>query len=100
MNFQSVVINVSNLEPSIDFYRDVFGFKVLSQRDRLAALSAPGSDRSQVIVLRAFGSKRSGGAHIGIRALVLEVTSADLEEIEQALDGRSSLIRRITDNAT
>ena len=58
MNFQSVVMNVSNLERSIDFYRDVFSFNVLSQRDQLAALGAPGSDRSQVIVLRAFGSAR------------------------------------------
>ena len=37
---------------------------------------------------------------MGIRALVLEVTSADLDQIEQALDGRSSLIERITDDAT
>jgi hypothetical protein len=100
VNFQSVVLNVSNLERSIDFYRDVFGFNVLSQRDQLAALGAPSSERSQVIVLRAFGSGHSGGAHVGIRAFILEVTSADLEQIEQALDCRSSLNGTITDNAT
>lgn len=100
MNFQSVVMNVSNLERSIDFYRDVFGFNLLSQRPQLAALGAPSSDRSQVIVLRAFGSGRSGGAHVGIRALVLEVPSADLDQIEQSLDARSSVIGRITDNST
>jgi catechol 2,3-dioxygenase-like lactoylglutathione lyase family enzyme len=100
VNFQGVVLNVSNLERSIDFYRDVFGFDLLSQRDQLAALGAPSSERSQVIVLRVLGSGRSGGAHVGIRAFVLEVTSADLEQIEQALNGRNSLNGRITDNAS
>jgi hypothetical protein len=55
-----------------------------------------------VIVLRAFGtSGRGGGArHIGIRALVLEVDSlTELEKIEQALERRQSLGRRLTDNA-
>jgi catechol-2,3-dioxygenase len=98
--FQTVVMNVSNLERSIVFYRDVFGFSVLAQRDQLAALGAPDSDRPQVIVLRAFGtSGRSGGArHIGIRALAVEVSGAELEQIEQALDRNNSLVRRITDN--
>jgi catechol 2,3-dioxygenase-like lactoylglutathione lyase family enzyme len=31
VNFQIVVLNVSNLERSIDFYRDVVGFKFLPQ---------------------------------------------------------------------
>jgi catechol 2,3-dioxygenase-like lactoylglutathione lyase family enzyme len=91
MNFQSVVMNVSNLDRSIEFYRDVFGFTVLSRRDQLAAVSAAGSERPQVIVLRAFGTsgRGVGARHIGIRALVLE-----------ALDRRESLSRRLTDNTT
>jgi catechol 2,3-dioxygenase-like lactoylglutathione lyase family enzyme len=103
MNFQSVVMNVSNLDRSIEFYRDVFGFTVLSRRDQLAAVSAAGSERPQVIVLRAFGTsgRGVGARHIGIRALVLEVDSVtELEEIEQALDRRESLSRRLTDNTT
>jgi catechol-2,3-dioxygenase len=102
MIFQSVVVNVSDLDGSIEFYGDVFGFTVLSKRDQLAALSAPGSEEPQVLVLRAFGtSGRSGGArHIGIRAFVLEVGPAELERIERALEERKSLDRRITDHAT
>jgi catechol 2,3-dioxygenase-like lactoylglutathione lyase family enzyme len=100
VNFQSIVMNVSNLERSIDFYGDVFGFSVLSHRDRLAALGAPSSDRSQVLVLRAFGSGRSGSAHVGIRAFVLEVSSTELEQIERTLEGRNSFVGRITDKAT
>jgi catechol 2,3-dioxygenase-like lactoylglutathione lyase family enzyme len=103
MKFQSVVMNVSDLDRSIDFYRDVFGFTLLSRRDQLAAIRAPGSEQPQVIVLRAFGtSGRAGGArHVGIRALVLEVESlTELEEIGRALEQRQSLGRRMTDDAT
>ena len=83
MNFLGVVMNVADLNRSIDFYREVLGFTVLSQEEQLAAVSAPGSDHSQVIVLRAFGSSPIGGArHIGLRAFILEAESPDqLEQI-------------------
>ena len=69
MNFQGVVMNVADLDRSIDFYREVLGFTLLSQKEQLAAVSAPGNDRAQVIVLRALGSSPIGGArHIGLRA--------------------------------
>jgi len=102
MNFQSVVVNVSDLDQSIDFYRDVYGFTLLSRRDQLASISAPGTDRPQVLVLRALGgSGRVGARHIGMRALVLEVESVDaLEQIEQALDKEGCLVGRLTDHAT
>jgi catechol-2,3-dioxygenase len=96
MNFQGVVVNVADLERSMDFYREVLGFTLLSQKQQLAAMSAPGSDRAQVIVLRALGSSRIPGArHIGLRALVLEVESADqLERIASDFDSRKRLIGR------
>ncbi len=102
MNFQGVVVNVSDLDQSIDFYREVYGFTLLSRNDQLAAISAPGTDRPQVLVLRALGgSGRAGARHIGVRAVVLEVESVDaLEQIEQALDKRGWLVGRITDHAT
>ena len=83
MNFQGVVMNVADLNRSIDFYREVLAFTLLSQNEQLATVSAPESDRPQVIVLRAFGSSPVGGArHIGLRAFVLEVESDDqLERI-------------------
>jgi catechol 2,3-dioxygenase-like lactoylglutathione lyase family enzyme len=96
MNFQGVVMNVADLNRSIDFYREVFGFTLLSQKEQLAAVSAPGSDRPQVIVLRALGRSPIGGArHIGLRAFVLEVESLDqLEEIASDLDTRKLLVSR------
>jgi catechol-2,3-dioxygenase len=102
MNFQSVVVNVSNLDKSIEFYQDVYGFTLLSRKDQMAAIAAPETDRPQVLVLRAIGSAgRVGARHIGIRALVLEVESVDaLEQIEQALDKEGCLVGRLTDHAT
>ena len=102
MNFQGVIVNVSNLERSIEFYRDVYGFRLLSKKNQLAAIAAPGTDRPQVLVLRSLGgSGRVGARHIGMRALVLEVESVDeLEQIEQALDKEGGLVGRITDHAT
>jgi catechol-2,3-dioxygenase len=96
MNFQGVVMNVADLNRSIDFYRDVLGFTLLSQEEQLAAVSAPESDHPQVIVFRAFGSDRRAGArHIGLRAFVLEVESADqLERIASDLDSRRLLVNR------
>ena len=96
MNFEGVVINVADLERSVGFYRDVLGFALLSQGEQLAAVSAPGAERTQVVVLRAFGSGRVGGArHIGVRGFVLEVESADhLEGIASELDSRNLLVTR------
>ena len=56
MNFQGVVMNVADLNRSIDFYREVLGFTVRSQEEQLAAMNAPGSDLPQVIVLRGSGA--------------------------------------------
>jgi catechol-2,3-dioxygenase len=96
MNFQGVLINVTDLNRSIDFYREVLDFSVLSQNEQLAAVSAPGGDPPQVIVLRALGGSRVGGArHTGLRAFVLGVESADqLERIASKLDSRRLLVSR------
>jgi catechol 2,3-dioxygenase len=96
VNFQGVVINVGDLNRSIDFYREVLGFRVLSQQEQLAAMGAPGSDHPQVIVLREFGSSPLGGArHVGLRAFMLEVDSPDqLERIASDLNSRKLLVNR------
>jgi catechol-2,3-dioxygenase len=96
MNFQGVVMNVADLSRSIDFYREVLQFTLLSQTQQLAVVSAPGNDQPQVIVLRAFGSSPAGGArHIGLRAFILEVESpGQLEQIARAFDSRGILVSR------
>jgi len=96
VNFQGVVVNVAELQRSIDFYHEVLGFALLSQKEQLAAMSAPGNDPPQVIVLREFGSGPVAGArHVGVRALVLEVDSAEeLERITSELDSRKLPVSR------
>ncbi len=103
MNFQSVVMNVDDLDRSIDFYREVFAFSLLSRKDQLAAMYAPGNDRAQVIVFRSVAtsaSRRVGAGHIGIRALVMEVdTIEELEKIAAALDKRGCVVARHGEDA-
>jgi catechol 2,3-dioxygenase-like lactoylglutathione lyase family enzyme len=98
MYFQSIVMNVADLDRSLEFYGQVFGFKLLARQDQLAAMHAPDSERPQVIVLRSLGtsSTRVGGAgHVGMRALVLDCGSLDeLERIATELDRRQSLVLR------
>jgi catechol 2,3-dioxygenase-like lactoylglutathione lyase family enzyme len=96
MNFQGVVMNVADLDRSIEFYREVLDFSLLSQNEQIATVCAPGSEQPQVIVLRAFGSGRIGGSrHTGLRAFVLEVESTDqLEAIATELDSRRVLVSR------
>lgn len=105
MYFQSVVMNVADLDRSIDFYCEVFGFNLLSRKDQLAALNAQGADRPQVIILRSYGRSsggRIGGArHVGIRALVIEVdTPEEVDRIEAELDKRGTLVNRHGDGST
>jgi catechol-2,3-dioxygenase len=96
MNFQGVVLNVADLNRSIDFYCEVLGFTVRTQEDQLAALSASESDPGQVMVLRAIGTGPLEGArHIGLRSFVLEAESIDqLERIASDLESRKLLITR------
>ena len=96
MNFHGVVINVADLDRSIAFYRQVLGFTLLSQEEQLAVVGVSGGDRSQAVVLRAFGtSPPSGAGHIGLRSFILEADSADrLEAIERELESRKLLVSR------
>ncbi len=96
MRFQGVVLNVADLNRSIEFYREVLGFTLLSREEQLAAVSAPGNDEPQVIVLRALGSSPGGGArHVGLRAFVLEIESADqLDRIAGDLESRRLFVGR------
>jgi len=97
MNFQSVVVNVADLDRSIEFYREVFGFTLLSRKDQLAAVYAEGNEHAQVIVFRSVGSSGfvGGARHVGIRALILEVDSLDeLKRVTGELEKRQALAWR------
>lgn len=96
MNFHGVVMNVADLDRSVDFYRQVLGFTLLSQEEQLAVVGVSGGDRSQAIVLRALGSRPlGGGGHVGLQSFILEAESADqLEHIASELESRRLLVSR------
>jgi len=95
-SIQSVLLNVADLEKSITFYRGVFDFPVVSQRERAAALLVNEHNRRQVILLREVGASalHSGRGTIGPRLLAFELSSPEeLELIEQGLQQRHALLR-------
>jgi catechol 2,3-dioxygenase-like lactoylglutathione lyase family enzyme len=105
MNFQGVVLNIADLDRSIDFYRDVYAFTLLARKDQLASMYAAGNDRPQVILLRSVGTTSAhrviGAGHVGIRAVVLEVdTVGELDRIAAALEQQGCLVGRHGDDAT
>ena len=98
MHFQSVVINVANLDRSVDFYSDVFDFTVLSSREQIVALSDPNSEVPQVIVLRAFAStgRTAGANYAGMRALTIETETIEvLDQIDAQLQARKAFVDRL-----
>ena len=89
-------MNVADLDRSTGVYHEVLDFTLVSRKEQLAAMSAQGSDRAQIIVLRVLGrSPLAGAGHIGMRAFMLEVEAADeLERIATDLDARQALVSR------
>lgn len=97
LTIQAALLNVAELKQSIEFYRDVFGLRLVSQGDRVAALMISGEDRSQVPLLRELGPNayHVGRGNIGPRMLSFDVASLDdLELIAQRLVEREALVRR------
>lgn len=96
MDLHGVVVNVTDLKRSTDFYCEVLGFTILTQAEELVAVRSSGRDGEQVIVLRAFGhSPLEGGRHIGLRAFVLEAESGEQQEkIESDLKERKLFVNR------
>jgi catechol-2,3-dioxygenase len=97
LTIQAALLNVSDLRQSIDFYRDVFDLRVVSQADRVTALMVSEKNRSQVLLLRQLGRNayHGGRGNIGFRMLSFEVASLEeLETVEQRLEQRQALVWR------
>jgi catechol 2,3-dioxygenase-like lactoylglutathione lyase family enzyme len=85
VNFHTVVLNVADLEKSVEFYRGVFDFPVIGQRGQAIALLVHEDDGRQVVVLREVGASalHPGRGTIGPRLVGFEVASPEsLELIE------------------
>jgi catechol 2,3-dioxygenase-like lactoylglutathione lyase family enzyme len=95
LTIQAVLLNVSDLNQSTDFYRDVFGLRVVSGAYRVTALMVSENNRRQVVLLRELGRNASHGGrgNIGPRMLSFEVGSlGELETIEQRFVQREALV--------
>jgi catechol 2,3-dioxygenase-like lactoylglutathione lyase family enzyme len=74
LSIQALLLNVSNLDRSIEFYRDVFELRLVARGDRVAALMIDETNRRQVLVLREAGGSHPlhvGRGSIGPRLLAL-----------------------------
>jgi catechol 2,3-dioxygenase-like lactoylglutathione lyase family enzyme len=97
LSIQASLLNVSNLDRSIEFYRDVFELRMVARGDRVAALMIDETNRRQVLVLRELGPhpNRVGRGSIGPRLLALEASSpGELDVIEQRLAKRQAFVGR------
>jgi catechol 2,3-dioxygenase-like lactoylglutathione lyase family enzyme len=95
LTIQTALLNVTDVEQSIEFYRDVFDLGLVSQGDRVAALMISEQHRRQVLLLRELGRNayHGGRGNVGVRMLSFEVESlAELDVIEQRLAQRQAIV--------
>jgi catechol-2,3-dioxygenase len=95
LSIQTVLLNVTDLQQSIDFYQDVFDLHLISQDEEVAALMVLEADRRQVLLLRELrrGSHHPGRHNVGLRMVSFETQSTDeLETIERKLVARNALV--------
>lgn len=97
LSIQAALLNVTDLQQSIDFYQDVFDLRLTSRDEEVAALMVLETNRRQVLLLRELrsGSHRSGRHGVGLRMLSFEAGSPDeLEAIDRKLTERNALVWR------
>jgi catechol-2,3-dioxygenase len=95
LSIQTVLLNVTDLEQSIEFYQDVFELRLISQREEVAALMVYETNRRQVLLLRELSrnSTRAGRRSLGLRMLSFEVGEPnELDVIERKLVERNALV--------
>jgi catechol 2,3-dioxygenase-like lactoylglutathione lyase family enzyme len=98
VNFHTVVLNVADLDKSVEFYRGVFEFPVIGQRGRATALLVHENGDRQVFVLREVGATavHAGRGTVGPRLVGFEVASPEnLELIGQRLEERQAPLSRL-----
>jgi len=91
VNVHTVLLNVADLDKSVEFYGGVFDFPVIGQRGRATALLVNEDNFRQVLVLREVvpNALHPGRGTIGPRMVGFEVGSPEeLALVEQRLEER------------
>jgi catechol 2,3-dioxygenase-like lactoylglutathione lyase family enzyme len=95
LSIQTILLNVSNLERSVDFYVDVFDLSVTARREGVAGLVVSQASRTQTLVLCEVPSphhSHGGRGSIGPRLLAFEAGSPDeIERVALKLSNRHAL---------
>jgi catechol-2,3-dioxygenase len=97
LSIQTVLLNVTDLSRSIEFYQDVFDLRLTSHQEEVAVLMVSERSRRQVLLLRELrgSSHHSGRRSIGLRMLSFETGVPDeLDAIERKLAERRALVWR------
>jgi catechol-2,3-dioxygenase len=95
LSIQTVLLNVTDLRQSIEFYQDVFGLRLISQQEEVAALMVYEANRRQVLLLRELRGKshHAGRRNVGLRMLSFEAGAPnELDAIQQKLVDRHALV--------
>jgi catechol-2,3-dioxygenase len=93
VNIHTVLVNVGDLDRSVEFYEGVFDFPVVGQRGRATALLVNEDSFRQVLVLREVGPNavHPGRGTLGPRVFGFELDSSEeFELVEQRLKERSA----------
>jgi catechol-2,3-dioxygenase len=95
LSIQTVLLNVTDLKQSIEFYQDVFDLRLTSQQEEVAALMVYETNRRQVLLLRELQrhSFHAGRRNVGLRMLSFEAGApSELDAIERRLAERHALV--------
>jgi catechol-2,3-dioxygenase len=95
LSIQTVLLNVTDLSRSIEFYQDVFDLRLTSHQEEVAVLMVSETSRRQVLLLRELrgSSHHSGRRSIGLRMLSFETGAPnELDAIERKLAERNALV--------
>jgi catechol 2,3-dioxygenase-like lactoylglutathione lyase family enzyme len=98
LSLQVSLLNVRDLNRSVEFYRGVFDLRPVASSDRVTALMIDATTRQQVLLLREVHGANPvhlGRGSIGPRLLGLEAGSlAELDVIQQRLTERNAFTGR------
>jgi catechol-2,3-dioxygenase len=95
LRLQASLLNVADINRSIEFYEQVLGFSVMVRNDPVAALEV---NETEVLIVREVPGAhppRIGRGYVGVRLLTFEAeTPEDFQAVEKRLIDRDAVVTR------